>query len=141
VAEALDGIAGSGRVTAGFPDHPVPVQADPDHVRRIVTNLVENAMRHAPAPLHVWVTVTDVGSGAEIEVRDDGEGIPPDHLPRVFDRFHRVDASRTGGGSGLGLAICRDLVRANGGDIELESHPGLGTRAKVSLPRLTPKAL
>lgn len=135
VAEALDGIPGSDRVQAHFPDHAVTVQADPDHIRRIVTNLVENALRHTQAPRRVALAVTDAGRAVNIEVHDEGVGIPRDHLPRVFDRFHRVDASRTGTGSGLGLAICRDLVHANGGQIHLESQLGKGTKATVTLPK------
>jgi signal transduction histidine kinase len=138
VAEALDGIPGSDRVEATFPDRPVPVDADPDHVRRIVTNLVENALRHTPAPRRVFASLSTDGGYLTFEVRDEGEGIPPEHLERVFERFHRVDASRTGGGSGLGLAICRDLVHANGGDIRLQSRPGVGTRALVRLPLASP---
>jgi signal transduction histidine kinase len=136
VAEALDGISGSDRVQAHFPDRALIVQADPDHLRRIVTNLIENAMRHTPAPGRVALNVADRGSTIAIEVHDEGEGIPPEHLARVFDRFHRVDVSRTGGGSGLGLAICRDLVHANGGQIRLESRLGQGTQATVTLPKV-----
>jgi signal transduction histidine kinase len=135
VAEALDGISGSGRVAAHFPDRALIVNADPDHVRRIVTNLIENALRHTPEPRRVALNVADRGSAISIEVHDEGEGIPAEHLSRVFERFHRVDASRTGGGSGLGLAICRDLVHANGGQIQLESQVGRGTRAMVTLPK------
>lgn len=133
VAEALDGVPGSERVEASFADRAVMVRADADHVRRIVTNLVENALRHTPADRRISVTVQDQPAPT-LEVADEGEGIPPEHVEKVFDRFHRVDTSRTGGGSGLGLAICRDLVRANGGEIQLASRPAMGTRVSVVFP-------
>ncbi len=114
-------------------DGDVPVLASHGELLRAVANLVDNAVRHAATEV-----VLDVGvctAGAELRVRDDGDGIPEADRERVFDRFARRDDARDRdhGGSGLGLAIARDLVRRNGGDILLEdASPGL--QAVVRLP-------
>jgi signal transduction histidine kinase len=104
--------------------------ADPDAVRRIVVNLVSNALRHAAHRVEVTV------SGPTLTVTDDGEGIAPEHLVRVKERFYRADASRTkaSGGAGLGLAICDSLARAMGGTLTVESEVGKGTTATLELP-------
>ena len=108
------------------------VVADPSRLRQALDNLLVNALRHTPP----GGTVTVIGSPGELTVTDTGEGIPAEDLPHVFDRFRRVDASRTRatGGSGLGLAIVRQIVEAHGGAATIVSEPGLGTTVTLRLP-------
>jgi signal transduction histidine kinase len=111
----------------------VVVQACHDDLLRAVANLVDNAVRHAATVVVLRAEATP--AGAQLCVRDDGDGIPEQDRERVFDRFARRDDARDRdhGGSGLGLAITRDLVRRNGGDVVLEdADPGL--RAVLRLP-------
>lgn len=116
------------------------VRADPSGLRQILTNLFHNALRHTPPGGSVTVVTRCDGDGegrwVRIEVRDTGCGIPAAHLPRVFERFYRVDASRSRaeGGTGLGLAIVRHLVESHGGVVEAESEMGRGTTIRFTLP-------
>lgn len=114
------------------------VEADPDRVQQVLLILLDNATKHTPAGGRVELTVRRHGSDVLAEVKDNGPGIPPEHLPRVFDRFYRVDSARAraDGGIGLGLAIARTLVQAHGGELTLTSAPGAGTRATVRLHSL-----
>ena len=116
---------------------PVPVRGDADRLRELIVILTDNA-----------ITYTDAGDAVRLEVRrsphgrvtirvsDTGRGIPPQELPRVFDRFYRVDKarSREAGGTGLGLAIARWIAEAHGGSIRAESTPGVGSTFTVELP-------
>jgi two-component system, OmpR family, phosphate regulon sensor histidine kinase PhoR len=130
------------------PDDARTVMADPTAVRQVLTNLVENAVRHTTAG-SVTVSTTRDGTddadaptpGVWITVRDTGAGIPSEHLPRIFERFYRVDRarSREAGGTGLGLAIVRHLVEAHGGRVRADSQPGRGTAVAVFFPD-TPSA-
>ena len=106
---------------------------DPVRVREIMANLIANAIRHTPAGGRVRLNVTTAGDDALIEVADTGEGIPPDQLGRVFDRYERHADT---GGSGLGLAIVWNLATAHGGTVKAESSgvPGEGSRFVVRLP-------
>ena len=118
-------------------DRPLPqVSADPDRLGEVVGNLLGNALRHTPPAGRVQVTARQRGNQIELSVADNGEGIPPELLDRVFERFFRVDAARThNGGSGLGLTITRAIVEAHGGRIWAESAgPGRGARFVVRLP-------
>jgi signal transduction histidine kinase len=111
---------------------PIPlVQADPTRIREVLLNLLTNAVRHTPPEGLVTVSVAAQGKSVVIRVTDTGSGIPADELPRIFERFHKGRDSR---GTGLGLAISRDLVRAHGGEIHVESEPGKGTTVEVRLP-------
>jgi signal transduction histidine kinase len=96
-----------------------PARANADDVRRIVRNLLDNAITHAAG--RVELAVSDADGQARLDVVDDGPGVPPDDRERIFERFHRGDVSRTrhAGGSGLGLAIARTLAERNGGRLEL----------------------
>jgi signal transduction histidine kinase len=115
---------------------PLPVNGDLDHLTRLVVNLLENAVRHTPSHGEVRMTARREAADVVIRISDTGEGIPPEHLPHVCERFYRVDASRTraDGGTGLGLAICQSIVQAHGGTLTLHSTPGQGTTVEVRLP-------
>lgn len=118
---------------------PTQVVGDPDALRRVAINLVDNAVRYARTGVQLQVERRDIGGhpAVVLTVTDDGRGIPPAERERVFDRFYRVQPSRSRdtGGTGLGLAIVRDIVRAHGGTVELTANPaGRGTQAMVTLP-------
>jgi two-component system, OmpR family, sensor histidine kinase BaeS len=111
------------------------VAVDPVRLRQIAGNLVSNAIRHAPGGT-VTVRLALAGDRLVVAVADTGEGIAPEDLPKVFDRFWRADGSRSRetGGSGLGLAISRQLARAHGGELTATSVPGRGSVFTVELP-------
>jgi signal transduction histidine kinase len=113
-----------------------PVCMDVGKIGRVLANLVHNALRHTPAGGVVEVCARPSDAGVQVEVRDSGEGIHPDDLPRIFEQFYRGEKSRSRdtGGSGLGLAIARGIVEAHGGRIGVESAPGQGTRVFFTLP-------
>ncbi|KAA8997177.1 HAMP domain-containing histidine kinase [Paenibacillus spiritus] len=111
---------------------------DPDKIKQVVLNLFQNAVQHTdPAAGCIRVALKPEGSWAVLTVQDNGPGIPPEHLPYVFDRFYRSDASRARkyGGSGLGLSITKSITEAHGGEITADSPPGQGARFRVLLPR------
>lgn len=120
------------------PDGRLPqLDVDPDRLGEVLANLLDNALRHTPAGGRVEVRAGRHGDDVELVVEDSGEGIAPEHLPRVFERFYRVDSgrARAQGGSGIGLAIARALVDAHGGTLRAESDgPGTGARFTVVLP-------
>jgi signal transduction histidine kinase len=115
------------------PDLP-PVDADPQRVRQVAANLVSNALRHAPDAGRVVVSAEAFPAEVQVSVADDGPGIPEEDLDRVFERFWRGTQPRTQG-SGVGLTIARELVRAHGGRIWVESEPGKGSIFTFALPR------
>jgi two-component system OmpR family sensor kinase len=112
------------------------VLGDPDRLAQVVDNLLDNAIRHAPENSLVTVEMEHQGDKIECVVSDNGTGISAQHLPFIFERFYRVEASRdrTSGGSGLGLAIARSLIKAQDGDILAESQEGMGTKITFRLP-------
>ena len=114
----------------------VPVQADGARLRQVFYNLLDNAIKYTPEGGAVEIRVGTEDQIAVATVRDTGIGIPPEHLPRVFDRFYRVDKarSRAEGGTGLGLSIAKTIVVAHGGRIDLTSTPDQGTICTVRLP-------
>ncbi|MCQ3976650.1 MAG: sensor histidine kinase [Anaerolineae bacterium] len=117
--------------------HDLPViQADPERLTQVITNLVDNALRYTPPGTRVSVTAQAAPGGIELLVHDTGPGIPPEDLPHIFDRFWRAEKSRNRatGGSGLGLAIIKQLVEAHGGQAHVESQVGIGTRFRIYLP-------
>ena len=108
---------------------------DADALRRLVQNLVENALTYTPAGGMVTVSVTETPQHCILQVADTGVGIAADALPHVFDRFFRADPARVNtGGSGLGLSIVRSIAEAHGGGVEVWSEPGRGSIFTVSLP-------
>ncbi|HEY3474662.1 MAG TPA: HAMP domain-containing sensor histidine kinase [Anaerolineales bacterium] len=114
-----------------------PVLMDTQAVGRVLNNLISNALRHTRAQGRVSVWVRRGGSGVDVTVSDTGEGIRSEDLPHIFERFYRGDASRSrtrGTGAGLGLAIARGIVRAHGGNIQVQSQPGRGTQFTFHLP-------
>ena len=121
-------------------NHLPAVAADEDRIGEMLANLLDNALRHTPPGGHVEVGAEGGGDEVELAVSDSGEGIAPEHLARIFERFYRVDSGRTRarGGSGIGLAIARALVEAHGGRIRAESDGvGKGSRFVVSIPVMT----
>ncbi len=112
------------------------VAADPEALRQVLTNLLDNAIRYTPDGGRIVVTAEPVQGGVVLAVRDSGQGIAPDHLPRIFERFYRVDASRSReeGGTGLGLAIVKHIVEAHGGRVDAESELGAGTTVTAWFP-------
>jgi signal transduction histidine kinase len=113
------------------------VQADAIRLGQVLTNLLDNALRHTPPGGHVELGVGLEGDAVHLSVSDDGEGIPPEHLPFVFDRFYRVDAARdrAHGGSGVGLAIAKAITHAHGGTVTAASPgPGRGATFTLTLP-------
>ncbi len=112
----------------------VAVDGDAVRLRQIVSNLLSNALKFTPSGGRVTMSVVGRDDTAILEVRDTGPGIPPEEIGRVFDRFYRGPSVRAGG-SGIGLAVVRDLVRAHGGEVSVESEPGGGSRFLVVFPR------
>jgi len=112
------------------------LKADPIAIRQALGNLVENAVRYTSGGT-ITVFSRPEEQGIALGVRDTGTGIPSEHLPRIFERFYRVDAarSRAAGGTGLGLAIVKHLVEAHGGRVNAESRVGHGTAVTMSFPR------
>jgi two-component system sensor histidine kinase BaeS len=126
--------AGVALTAEAGPDLP-PAELDPARVRGVIGNVVSNALRHTPAGGAVRIRVRPLGDRVEMTVADTGEGIPPDLLPHVFERFAKTPGSR---GSGLGLAIARDVVTAHGGTIDVESQVGSGTTVRIAFPLRSP---
>ncbi|WP_435020663.1 ATP-binding protein [Tundrisphaera sp. TA3] len=106
---------------------------DRERIEHVFDNLIGNALAHTRRGGSVRLTAEADGGFVRISVADDGEGIPGEHLPRIFDRFYRVPGARSGG-AGLGLAIAREIVAAHGGQIEARSQPGRGTTFTFRLP-------
>ncbi|MBI2158691.1 MAG: HAMP domain-containing protein [Candidatus Rokubacteria bacterium] len=136
--------AAAGRVAlaAELPAALPRVQADRDRLAQVLINLVDNAVKYTPAGGRVVVRARVVEGRVEVAVSDTGVGIPPADLPRITERFYRVDKARSRelGGTGLGLAIVKHLVLAHGGELAIESEPGRGTTVRVVLPAGPPAA-
>jgi signal transduction histidine kinase len=125
-----------GRIELEAPEH-LWVQGDPERLHQVLANLVSNAIKARAT--RVRLVARDVSAGVVIRVEDNGEGIPAEHLPHLFERFYRVDKARDRerGGTGLGLAIVKNIVEAHGGRVWVESAVGKGTTFSVSLMRAT----
>lgn len=108
--------------------------ADQALFERALNNLIENALRFTPDGGHIDISVRSEDSLTLVSVRDTGCGIAPEHLPRVFDRFYRVDPARNAGGAGLGLSLVKSIVDLHGGSIEIESKVDHGTTAILTFP-------
>jgi two-component system phosphate regulon sensor histidine kinase PhoR len=139
-AEAVDLVAERAAarrvtVTLSAPE-PLTVDGDAEGLMRLLSNLLDNAVKYNREGGTVEVRLARDGGEARLEVRDEGIGIPPAHLPRIFERFYRVDRGRTReeGGTGLGLAIVKHVAQAHGGRVEVTSEPGRGSTFRVHLP-------
>ncbi|HLZ10689.1 MAG TPA: ATP-binding protein, partial [Chloroflexota bacterium] len=120
-----------------LPTNLPPLLADVTRLQQCVRNLVANALGHTPPGGQVTVRATSAPGAIELAIADTGEGIDAEHLPHLFERFYRADASRTrrSGGTGLGLAIVQHIVRAHGGEITATSAgPGRGATFLIRLP-------
>ncbi|WP_242831006.1 HAMP domain-containing sensor histidine kinase [Desulfosporosinus meridiei] len=122
------------KVSKGFGE----LYADQDRLLQVFINLLDNALSHTPCGKTVRVFMVEEQNEVRLVVQDEGEGIPKEALPYIFDRFFRVNKARTrkDGGMGLGLAIVRQIVEAHGGNVRVESDMGKGTAFWISLPRL-----
>lgn len=123
-------------VALNFTGGAVPLRADRDKISQVVVNLLSNALKYTPPGGRVEIEVQNAENAAELIVRDNGNGIPPEDLPNIFERFYRADKSRNRltGGSGLGLSIVKAIVEAHKGSIGVKSGPGVGTVFTVRLP-------
>jgi len=139
VTEAVDLMAAQ----AETKNLPIQVDAEPGvrvtgsavGLTRVMFNLLENAIKYT-GDGSITVSLATKDHAAHIAVADTGRGIPPDHLPHIFERFYRVEQARSSNGTGLGLAIVRQIIDAHEGRIEVESTPGKGTTFSVTIPRL-----
>ncbi|MDM7890974.1 sensor histidine kinase [Curtobacterium caseinilyticum] len=128
-------------IEVDVPDVPVEVQGDAARLHQVVVNLVTNARTHTPDGTRITVGLAPSPNGVDLTVRDTGQGIDPEFLPKLFERFARADSSRsrTAGSTGLGLAIVDAVVQAHGGSVEVASVPG-DTVFTVHLPTSRPAA-
>jgi signal transduction histidine kinase len=124
------------RIEREIDDDLPPLDADTERLHQVLYNLVDNAVRYTPPGGRVTIAAHRHNGSVLISVTDTGVGIEPEHLPRLFERFYRVDAarSREDGGTGIGLAIARSVVEAHGGHIHADSRPGHGSVFTVDLP-------
>ncbi len=113
------------------------VRADEQRLHQVITNLLDNAVKYTPAGGRVTMSARENGAEIEVCVADNGAGIPPEHLPHIFERFYRVDKtrSREQGGTGLGLSIVKHIVQVHGGRVWAESAMGEGSKFFFMLPR------
>lgn len=138
----LKSLAEQKRISILLATEPALVEGDRERLSEVITNLLANAIRYSREEGTVSVTVDGDAREVRVCVADEGIGIPPEHLPHIFERFYRVEKSRSrnDGGSGLGLAICRTIVEAHHGKIAAKSVFGKGTTFEVRLPRLAAPA-
>jgi signal transduction histidine kinase len=127
------------RIKLHVEPHLPAVQADPDRVERIVLNLLTNALKYSAPESPVDVRVDDTNEAVRVAVQDYGQGIPPEDLPHIFERFYRTRAAKRKDSVGLGLYISRMLVEAHGGKIGVESEVGQGSTFFFTLPLVPPK--
>lgn len=120
----------AGSVDFGLP----PVNVDQERIDHVFDNLVGNALKFTPKGGTIRVTAKEAGAFIEFAVTDTGEGIPPEHLGRIFEKFYRVPGSSSQGGAGLGLAIVREILASHGGSVDVASEPGRGSTFSFRLP-------
>ena len=124
-------------LTVNVDDAALTVNADAGRLDQVLGNLIGNALRYAPAETCIRLEAESSPMGARLRIRDEGQGISPEDIPFIFDRFYRIEKSRTReeGGSGLGLAIAKQLIQLHHGKISVESELGKGTTFTIDLPR------
>jgi two-component system phosphate regulon sensor histidine kinase PhoR len=124
------------KLALSVPAHLPLILGDPDYLERAVSNLVDNAIKYTPEGGTIQVSATWNGTNLSVQVEDNGIGIPEKDLPRIFERFYRVDKSRSRdmGGTGLGLAIVKHVVQSHGGTVDVTSKPGKGSSFRLSFP-------
>jgi signal transduction histidine kinase len=136
VVGGLSALAAAKQIEVATEVSVASVETDRDRLRGVLENLVENALKYTPEGGRVTVSARPEGDTAVFSVEDDGPGIAAEHLPRIFERFYRVDKARSRelGGTGLGLSIVKHLVESLGGAVSVSSEPGRGSRFVVRLP-------
>src|SRR2546430_7607142 len=112
------------------------IYADPDLFQRALGNLLDNALRFTPQDGSIQITLSEHNADVEVAVSDNGCGIAPEHLPRVFDRFYRAESSRGSDGAGLGLALVKSIVDLHGGSARVQTEVGRGTTVRLTFPLL-----
>ena len=129
-------------LTVDVDDADLTINADAGRLDQVLGNLVGNALRYAPAESCLRLEAESSPMGVRLRIRDEGQGIPPEDIPFIFDRFYRADKSRTRqeGGSGLGLAIAKQLIQLHHGKISVESELGKGTTFVIDLPKQKSRA-
>ncbi|HEX4321764.1 MAG TPA: HAMP domain-containing sensor histidine kinase [Acidobacteriaceae bacterium] len=144
VAQELEAVAQSREISIEVQDgSAMAASIEPEHFKLLCTNLLMNALQHSLPGSAVTIRVARAGDFAEVEVADHGEGIAPEELPRIFERFFRSDPSRSRktGGTGLGLAICKAVVDRYGGSIAIHSKLAVGTNVLVRIPISVPASI
>jgi len=113
------------------------IEVDPGRMTQVLTNILDNALRHTPEGGRITLAAKEVNDMVELSVQDSGPGLSLEDIDRIFERFYRTDLSRQreDGGSGLGLAIARSIVQAHGGQLSAESEPDSGLKVKIRLPK------
>ena len=136
-AMKLDAENNGHQLTLEFQDDIPDITGDKERLEQVVVNIISNAVKYTPAGGHIHVTAAlQMPKSILLRIQDDGMGIPAEDVPRLFERFYRVDKarSRQKGGTGLGLAIAKEMVEAHHGTIHLESELGKGTTVTIILP-------
>jgi signal transduction histidine kinase len=116
---------------------PLPtLEVDPGRMTQVLTNILDNALRHTPEGGRIVLSAHRSGDQVELAIQDSGPGVPAGMLERIFERFYRTDSARqrADGGSGLGLAIAKSIVLAHNGQVSAESEPGQGLKIRIRLP-------
>jgi two-component system sensor histidine kinase KdpD len=134
VVGRLRGVTAGRKVEVDMPYELPSLLIDYVEIDQVLSNLIENAVKHTPAGTDISVGVRAVGNDARVEVADQGPGLPPGALERLFEPFYRADAHRAGHGTGIGLAVARGLVEAHGGRVWAENRPEGGARFVFTLP-------
>jgi NtrC-family two-component system sensor histidine kinase KinB len=111
------------------------VKGDANKITWVLSNLISNALRYTSSGGHIQLSAESFGSYVQISVSDDGVGIPYEYQSKIFDKFVQVKSDKALGGSGLGLAICKEIVRAHGGTIWVDSVPGAGSTFTFTLQK------
>ena len=122
-----------------IPDDPVEIFADRDKIEQVFQNILSNANKYTPEDGKIIVQLECADKMVKIAFQDEGIGIPKEDLPRIFERFYRVDKTRSRemGGTGLGLSIAHEIVKAHNGNITIDSEPGQGTCVTIQIPAIS----